>query len=97
MRPESYDARRAAQDYRCAACGKHEADIDVSSVGGRPRADGTRTPAFPLQVDHCHGSGEVRGLLCPPCNLIIGLAEECPDRLRGCAEYAEKNRMIDGQ
>jgi hypothetical protein len=34
MRPEQYDRMRSDQDFRCAACGVHENDIDVSSSGG---------------------------------------------------------------
>jgi hypothetical protein len=92
MRPEQYDRMRADQGFRCAACGVHESDIDVSSGGGRPRADGSsKTPAFPLHVDHCHATGVVRGLLCSACNRIIGLAAERPDVFLGCAAYLRKN------
>ncbi|MEU8816925.1 endonuclease domain-containing protein [Actinoplanes sp. NPDC048796] len=73
IRADEYDRMRAEQDFRCAACGTHETEIDTPMLG-RPRADGHRTPAVPLQVDHCHASGAVRGLLCGRCNRIIGIA-----------------------
>lgn len=38
-------------------------------------------------VDHCHSTGEVRGLLCRKCNLAIGHAADRPDVLRNLLKY----------
>ena len=43
--------------------------------------------AIQLVVDHCHDSGNVRGLLCNGCNLGIGYFEDSPDRLIGAIKY----------
>jgi hypothetical protein len=40
-----------------------------------------------LVVDHCHRSGERRGLLCGPCNTAIGLLADDPDRAAAAAAY----------
>lgn len=40
-------------------------------------------------VDHHHKSGVVRGLLCLPCNRILGLAYEKPTTLLALAMYLE--------
>lgn len=43
-----------------------------------------------LAVDHCHDSGEVRGLLCWPCNVSLGKMDDDPARLRRAAKYVEE-------
>lgn len=45
------------------------------------------TPGISLHVDHDHGTGEVRGLLCFRCNNALGLFREDPELLRGAARY----------
>lgn len=41
-------------------------------------------------TDHCHGSGEVRGILCGECNLGIGYFKDSPALLRSAALYLEE-------
>lgn len=43
-----------------------------------------------LVVDHCHFTGEIRGLLCESCNINIGRFKENPRVLRSAAEYVER-------
>ncbi len=40
-----------------------------------------------LAVDHCHTTGQVRGLLCFKCNQAIGALDECPERIFSAIEY----------
>jgi hypothetical protein len=47
----------------------------------------TPTPGISLHVDHDHGTGEIRGLLCVRCNNALGLFREDPDVLKRAARY----------
>ncbi len=40
-------------------------------------------------TDHNHVTGEFRGLLCQPCNSMLGYAKEHPETLRTGAAYLE--------
>ena len=42
-----------------------------------------------INVDHCHRTGLVRGLLCRHCNLVLGQSRDDPKVLRSAALYLE--------
>lgn len=54
---------------------------DTTTPGGRGWA-----------VDHHHGSGRVRGILCPNCNAGLGMFRDDPGVLRQAADYLEATR-----
>ncbi len=45
-----------------------------------------------LQVDHCHRTGAVRGLLCGSCNLLLGMAKDSTDRIRKALSNLQKHQ-----
>jgi hypothetical protein len=43
--------------------------------------------AVTLVVDHCHTTGQIRGLLCNPCNTSLGHFKDDVKRLQRAIEY----------
>lgn len=70
--PDDYYRMLNEQNGKCAICGSSD-----------PK-DGRTNKMF---VDHCHGSGRVRGLLCSSCNLGIGKFRDEPELLLSAAKY----------
>jgi len=68
-----YEAMRRRQGGVCAVCGKAPAGKHARDVR--------------LVVDHCHQTGETRGLLCNSCNRAIGLLGDDPILMRKAISY----------
>src|SRR5690606_12248028 len=47
-----------------------------------------------LQVDHHHGSGKVRGLLCGACNRALGLLREDPFTIARAAVFVAQQQEV---
>ncbi len=73
------DALLVSQDNKCAVCLR---GVEINVTQRRNTAN----------VDHCHATGIVRGILCSNCNRAVGLLEDSPERFRAAAEYLEKAR-----
>lgn len=72
---EQYNELYLNQDYKCAICGVHEQD----------------TQRKKLVVDHCHVTGNVRGLLCNNCNSGLGLFKDDVGLLNKAKRYLTEN------
>lgn len=77
--PEFYEQMASSQQGKCAICGR---DNDKNSRWG--------TKERFLQVDHCHESKKVRGLLCYYCNVGLGMFRNNPDLLIAAARYLNR-------
>lgn len=74
--PDQYHQMWAAQGGVCAICGRRESAINHRNG-----------QAYPLAVDHCHETAEVRGLLCRACNNGIGQLRHDPEILSAAISY----------
>lgn len=72
---DQWDEMFAAQNGVCAIC---------------LRPPSGRGPNRFLNVDHCHATGAVRGLLCSLCNVALGRLRDDPAVVRRAAEYLER-------
>lgn len=72
-----YEEMHEEQDGLCGLCGEEGFAMDP------------KRHFLKLVVDHCHTSGEVRGLLCHNCNRALGLFKDRPDVMRKAAKWVE--------
>lgn len=73
---EDYDKLLISQNYKCAIC--------KSSSSGR----GNNL----FDVDHCHTTGKIRGLLCIKCNMGLGSFKDNKTSLEEAINYLTKNK-----
>ena len=73
---DEYERKFHEQEGSCAVC------HILLHLDGPQRAD-------KAQLDHNHETGELRSFLCPRCNVMLGMAQDDPEVLRGAAEYLE--------
>lgn len=44
------------------------------------------------KLDHCHVTGKIRGVLCHPCNVSLGLMKENVENILALAEYLKRHQ-----
>lgn len=47
-----------------------------------------------LFIDHCHETGNLRGLLCSPCNLSLGGFKDSVQLLEQAINYLNRERQL---
>ena len=85
---EVYEDMVEKQSNLCAICGKHE----TRTINHKIKK---QIVVKSLSVDHNHVTGDVRGLLCYRCNLMLGHAHENQDILINTINYIIKHDSID--
>lgn len=73
---DTYYEKLKNQNYVCAICKRPEFALDHRT--GLPRN---------LAVDHCHETGEIRGLLCTNCNRGLGKFNDNINFLESAINY----------
>jgi hypothetical protein len=79
MSGEDYDVLVALQGGLCAICRR------------KPKRY-RKKRNHRLEVDHCHSTNKVRGLLCGKCNPMLGQCNDDPDRLLAAIAYLVASR-----
>ena len=73
---EEYNTMLEQQNYSCKICNSKQSSSPHGSSN--------------FAVDHCHGTGKVRGLLCNHCNRGLGLFKDNAELLKTALNYLEK-------
>jgi len=90
-----YDPAKAAVWNRAALLRRYgltEADVERMKAEQGGRCAICREVPRRWVIDHDHATGEVRALLCDPCNRGLGMLGEDPERLRAAAAYVEHHK-----
>lgn len=68
----------------------------LSAAQGGACAVCSDVPRARLVIDHDHDTGVIRGLLCSPCNVALGMLRDDPQRIVALARYLERGcvRMV---
>lgn len=71
----------------------HESQGGVCDICKNPETAMIKKTGVPqnLAVDHCHGSGKIRGLLCSNCNSMLGDAKDSIPTLEAAIAYLKKH------
>ena len=86
---EEYNVILESQNHCCAICNVHIDDYETQVKG---KSKFTQRPnGQNLSVDHNHETGEIRGLLCYVCNLMLGNAKDSIELLEKAIDYLKKN------
>lgn len=76
---EEYDRMLQEQNALCAICGESESSSTCKY----------------LSVDHCHITGQIRGLLCVSCNRGLGMLRDNPLFVEKALNYLKKSHYAN--
>src|SRR5205823_6335892 len=74
-----------------------EGKLAIFEAQGRKCACcGSEDPKSKLgwKLDHNHRTGDIRGVVCHPCNAILGFADDSVGRLQNAIGYLQSNVVV---
>jgi hypothetical protein len=81
---EDYNRMLSEQNHACAICGRKDGGVFHRRGSDRIRR---------FNVDHCHATGKIRGLLCWACNTVLGKFRDDPDLFERAAAYLRRAKL----
>lgn len=90
-----YSGMFDAQNGKCAVCELHlVSQLDETRINSKGQG---HAPNNFARVDHCHTTGEIRGLLCFSCNVGLGKFKDDEELLLRAVRYLRnlRNRTSD--
>lgn len=97
LRPDTYKNRELRTGFGIGLAdyqAMYDAQGGVCAICQKPETATRRGKVKMLAVDHCHGTGKVRGLLCVECNTGIGKLREDTTVLRAAIRYLETHAAL---
>lgn len=96
--PSSAKSAEYNRDYRAKHTGRDQEikyrfryGVELSQLPPKPtHCDVCGNHHKKIVLDHCHDTGAVRGWLCDPCNVVLGLVKDSPERLEKLAAYLDR-------
>lgn len=85
-----YSEMLAAQEGKCLICSK-----ELVSQVDRHRAFTGAAEELVGRVDHCHGTGKVRGILCFSCNVGLGKFGDDEELMLRAVRYLRASRATE--
>jgi hypothetical protein len=70
------------------------AEVDRLMMASSCEACGVQFQPGSGCIDHDHETMAIRGVLCKPCNLALGVMFDSPERLRALADYAQERCVV---
>jgi hypothetical protein len=80
--PEEYDTMLEEQNHKCKICSiKFNDNYNLETKTDYLHAQ---------QLDHCHTTNKVRGILCPSCNIGLGHFKDSPENITNAINYLKE-------